>query len=127
MKTVIEPFRIKMVEPIRLTTRSEREALIRKAHYDPFLLRAVGVVTDLLTNSGTSAMSSEAGAAMMRGDESNAGARSWHRFRDTIKDIFGFEKVIPTHQGRAAEYIHGLRILEAPNYLRQFTAKFARI
>ncbi len=105
MKTIIEPFRIKMVEPIKLTTRSEREELIRAAHYNPFLLRAEDVIIDLLTDSGTSAMSSEAWAAMMRGDESYAGARSWYRFRDTVQDIFGFDQVIPTHQGRAAEHI----------------------
>lgn len=94
-----------MVEPIKLTTPSEREELIRTAHYNPFLLRAEDVIIDLLTDSGTSAMSSEAWAAMMRGDESYAGARSWYRFRDTVQDIFGFEQVIPTHQGRAAEHI----------------------
>ena len=105
MKTIIEPFRIKMVEPIKLTTRDEREQLIRDAHHNTFLLRAEDVIIDLLTDSGTSAMSSEAWAAMMRGDESYAGARSWFRFRDTVKDIFGFEQVIPTHQGRAAEHI----------------------
>ena len=105
MKTIIEPFRIKMVEPIKLTTREEREVLIRDAHLNTFLLRAEDVIIDLLTDSGTSAMSSEAWGALMRGDESYAGARSWYRFRDTVKDIFGFEQVIPTHQGRAAEHI----------------------
>ncbi len=105
MKTVIEPFRIKMVEPIKLTTREQRQALIRKAHYNPFLLRAEDVIIDLLTDSGPSAMSSEGWGAMMRGDESYAGARSWYRFRDTVKDIFGFEQVIPTHQCRASEHI----------------------
>ena len=105
MKTIIEPHRVKMVEPIRLTDRPEREALIRAAHYNTFFLRAEDVIIDLLTDSGTSAMSSEAWSAMMRGDESYAGAKSWYHFRDTVKDIFGFEQVIPTHQGRAAERI----------------------
>ena len=105
MKTIIEPFRIKMVEPIKLTTLEQRRQLIQEAHYNPFLVRAEDVIIDLLTDSGTSAMSSEAWAAMMRGDESYAGARSWFRFRDTVQDIFGFEQVVPTHQGRAAEHI----------------------
>jgi hypothetical protein len=77
MKTIIEPFRIKMVEPIKLTTREEREQLIEDAHLNPFLLAAEDVIIDLLTDSGTSAMSAEAWAAMMRGDESYAGARSF--------------------------------------------------
>jgi len=105
MQTIIEPFRIKMVEPIKLTTREQREQLIEAASYNPFLLRAEDVVIDLLTDSGTSAMSADAWGAMMQGDESYAGARSWYRFRDTVQDIFGFEQVIPTHQGRAAEHI----------------------
>jgi tyrosine phenol-lyase len=105
MKTIIEPHRVKMVEPIRLTDRDERERLIEEARYNLFLLHAEDVIIDLLTDSGTSAMSSEAWGAMMRGDESYAGARSWFRFRDTVTDIFGFEHVIPTHQGRAAERI----------------------
>jgi len=94
-----------MVEPIKLTTHQQRERLIETAKYNPFLLRAEDVIIDLLTDSGTSAMSSEAWAAMMRGDESYAGARSWYRFRDAVQGIFGFEQVIPTHQGRAAEHI----------------------
>ena len=105
IQTIIEPFRIKMVEPIKLTTREEREKLIEAAFFNPFMLRAEDVIIDLLTDSGTSAMSSDAWAALMRGDESYAGARSWYAFRDTVRDIFGFEHVIPTHQGRAAERI----------------------
>ncbi|NOX69744.1 MAG: tryptophanase [Gammaproteobacteria bacterium] len=105
MKTIIEPFKIKMVEPIQLTTMEQRDTLIRNAHYNPFLLSAEDVIIDLLTDSGTSAMSANAWGAMMRGDESYAGARSWYRFRDTVKDIFGFEQIMPTHQGRAAERI----------------------
>lgn len=105
IKAIIEPFRIKMVEPIKLTTREEREQLIEAAHFNPFLLRAEDVIIDLLTDSGTSAMSSDAWAELMRGDESYAGAHSWYHFRDTVRDIFGFEQVIPTHQGRAAEHI----------------------
>ncbi len=105
MKTIIEPHRVKMVEPIRLTDRDERERLIEQAHHNLFLLHAEDVIIDLLTDSGTSAMSAEAWGAMMRGDESYAGARSWYRFLDTVRDIFGFEQVIPTHQGRAAERI----------------------
>ncbi|MFH1844768.1 MAG: tryptophanase [bacterium] len=105
MKTIIEPFKIKSIEPITFTTRSEREQKIQAAGYNPFLLKAEDVIIDLLTDSGTSAMSSEGWAGIMRGDESYAGARSWYRFESVIKDIFGFKHVIPTHQGRAAERI----------------------
>ena len=104
-KTIIEPFRIKMVEPIQITTKPERIKLLEEAHCNTFLLQAQDVIIDLLTDSGTSAMSSAQWSAMMVGDESYAGARSWIKMEDSVKDITNYKYILPTHQGRAAERI----------------------
>lgn len=105
MQTIIEPFRVKVVEPIKMTTRGERDAYLKEVGYNLFLLKAENVIIDLLTDSGTAAMSSEQWAAVNRGDESYAGSSSYYRFEESVLDIFRFKHVIPTHQGRAAERI----------------------
>ena len=105
MKTIIEPFKIKSVEPIRFTTIEERIEILREAGYNPFFIHAEDVLIDLLTDSGTSAMSAKQWAGIMDGDESYAGARSFFRFEKVVKDLTGFKYIIPTHQGRAAEKI----------------------
>jgi len=105
MKTIIEPFRIKTVEPIRVTTHAERERLLEEAGYNLFKIPADAVVVDLLTDSGTGAMSAEQWAAVMRGDESYAGSASFYRLREAVRHLFGFDEILPVHQGRAAERI----------------------
>ena len=105
VQTIIEPFRIKSVEPIRWTTRKEREQLLETAHYNLFLLPADDVLIDLLTDSGTGAMSTHQWAAVMEGDESYAGSKSFDHFKSSVQRVFGYKHVIPTHQGRAAERI----------------------
>ena len=104
-RTIIEPFRIKVTEPIGITTPEERIQLLEKAHHNVFLLAAEHVTIDLLTDSGTGAMSSQQWSAIMQGDESYAGARSWHRFEASVQEITGHKHIFPTHQGRAAERI----------------------
>lgn len=104
-KTIIEPFRIKSVEPIPMTTREQRSNFLRKAHYNPFLLKSDEVMIDFLTDSGTSAMSAAQWAGVMIGDEAYAGSRSWLRMEQRIHDLTGMPHILPTHQGRAAERI----------------------
>lgn len=105
MKTIIEPFKIKVVEPLRMTTVAEREEILSAARLNVFGVRARDVLIDLLTDSGTGAMSSLQWAGIMRGDESYAGAESFYRFRDRMRELTGFEYILPTHQGRASERI----------------------
>ena len=105
MKTIIEPFKIKSVEPIRFTTIRDREEVLRRSSYNLFTVPAEDVLIDLLTDSGTAAMSADQWAGIMRGDESYAGARSFYRFDDKVRELTGFKHIIPTHQGRAAERI----------------------
>jgi len=104
-RTIIEPFRIHAVEPMRLTTREERRAALQTAGFNLFALPAQDVLIDLLTDSGTGAMSRDQWAAIQRGDESYAGSPSWYRFLEAVQELFPFPHVIPTHQGRAAERI----------------------
>ncbi|MCF2150811.1 tryptophanase [Desmonostoc muscorum LEGE 12446] len=112
-----EPFRIKMVEPIKLLDRDAREAAIRRANYNLFSLRAEDIFIDLFTDSGTSAMSQKQWAAMLEGDEAYAGARSYFRLTEVIEDIFGFSYFLPTHQGRAAENILSACLVKPGDYI----------
>lgn len=104
-KTIIEPFRIKSVEPISVGTEAERAQYLKDAHYNPFLLRSDNVVIDFMTDSGTSAMSARQWAGMMEGDEAYAGSRSWERMEREVRDLTSMQHILPTHQGRAAERI----------------------
>jgi len=104
-KTIIEPFKIKSVEPIFMSTEAQRKDFLKKAHNNPFLLQSDQVIIDFLTDSGTSAMSAEQWAGVMRGDESYAGSKSWQRMEESVKHLTGMEFILPTHQGRAAERI----------------------
>ena len=105
MKTIIEPFRIKSVEPIKMNTAEQREVILKEAFHNLFLIKAKNVIIDLLTDSGTGAMSSRQWAGVMLGDESYAGSDSFIFFETTIKNLMGFINEIPTNQGRAAERI----------------------
>jgi len=104
-KTILEPFKIKAVEPIGITTRQERQRILEAAHYNMFSIRAEKVTIDLLTDSGTGAMSAAQWGGIMNGDESYAGAKSYYNFENSVRAVTGFQEIMPTHQGRAAERI----------------------